>query len=57
MTFSEMYTQIHDINKTLKGSNFQRVEVEKEFFKDLEKVFDEVAEDVSWFHIMDEDDG
>lgn len=57
MTFSEMYTQIHDINKTLKGSNFQRVEVEKEFFKDLEKVFDEVAEDVSWFLIMDEDDG
>lgn len=59
-SFMGMYRLIHDINKALKNTNFQRVEVSKEFFKDLEKVFDEVAEEITWYHIMDDmkkDDG
>lgn len=59
-SFMGMYRLIHDINKALKNTNFQRVEVCKDFFKDLEKVFDEVAEAVTWhsmFESMKEDDG
>ena len=60
MTFTGMYRLVHDINKRLSDTNFRRVEVGKEFFKDLEKVFDEVAGEMAFEYIMDEmkkDDG
>lgn len=59
-SFMGMYRLIHDINKQLSKTNFQKVEVGKNFFKDLEKVFDEAAEAITWCNIMDamkEDDG
>lgn len=60
MTFFGMYRLIHIINKRTAEANCQSVEVGKQFFRDLEKVFDEVAEVVAWRNIMDgmkEDDG
>ena len=57
MNFKEMYKLVHSINRQIKEGKFHRVEVESEFFKDLEKVFDEVAEEISWYYIMVEHDG
>ena len=34
-------------NSKLSATNFKRIEVSEEFFRDLEKVFDEIADVVS----------
>lgn len=47
-SFIGMYKLIHDINNRLSVTNFRKVEVNKEFFKDLEKVFEEVADVISF---------
>lgn len=59
-SFIGMYRLIHDINNSLSVTNFRKVEVNKEFFKDLEKVFEEVADVVSFcplFESTKKDDG
>lgn len=37
-SFMGMYLMVKDINDTISKKNIQTVEVEKEFFQDLEKV-------------------
>ena len=58
VSFMEMYRLIVDINNKLSATNFKlsvtnsrlsatnfkRVEVSEEFFRDLEKVFEEIAD-------------
>ena len=51
MNFIEMYRLVRDINDRLSVSNFKTVDVNTEFFKDLEKVFDNIA-DVLSYHPM-----
>ena len=43
-----MYRLIKDINDRLSVTNFKRVDVNTEFFKDLEKVFDDIADVISY---------
>ena len=43
-SFMRMYGFIRDINNKLDETNIKSVEVNTEFFKDLEKVFDEIAD-------------
>ena len=38
VSFMGMYLMVKDINDTISKKNIQIVEVEKEFFQDLEKV-------------------
>ena len=38
MNYYRMYLTVHHLNETISERNVQIVEVEKEFFKDLEKV-------------------
>lgn len=47
-SFMRMYRIIRDINNMLSVKNFKSVEVRKEFFKDLEKVFEEIADVLSY---------
>lgn len=59
-SFIGMYRLIHDINNRLVVTNYKSVEVNKEFFKDLENVFDEVADVISFcplFESTKKDDG
>ena len=43
-----MYRLIKGINDRLSVTNFKRVDVNTEFFKDLEKVFDDIADVISY---------
>ena len=47
VSFMGMYRLIHDLNNKLSVTDFNHVTVNKEFFKDLEKVFEEIADVVS----------
>ena len=38
MNYYRMYLTVHHVNETISERNIQIVEVEKEFFQDLEKV-------------------
>ena len=38
MNYYRMYLMVHHLNETVSEKNIQIVEVEKEFFQDLEKV-------------------
>ena len=42
-----MYRLIHDLNNKLSVTDCNRVTVNKGFFEDLEKVFEEIADVVS----------
>ena len=44
----ELYRLIVDINNKLSMTNFKRVEVSEKFFRDLEKVFEEIADVLSY---------
>ena len=44
VSFMKMYRLIRPINNNLPVTDFERVLIEKEFFEDLEKVFDEIAD-------------
>ena len=44
VSFMKMYRLIRNINNNLPVTDFERVLIEKEFFEDLEKVFDEIAD-------------
>ena len=46
-SFMRMYGFIRDVNNKLHVTNLKRVEVSVEFFRDLEKVFEEIADVVS----------
>ena len=48
VSFIEMYRLIKGINDRLSVTNFKRVDVNTEFFKDLEKVFDDIADVISY---------
>ena len=47
-SFMRMYGFIRDINNKLDDTNIKSVEVRTEFFKDLEKVFEEIADVLSY---------
>ena len=47
-SFIGMYRLVRDINNRLSVTNFKRVDVNTEFFKDLEKVFEEIADVISY---------
>ena len=47
-SFMRMYRFILDINNKLDETNFNCVEVRDKFFKDLEKVFEEIADVLSY---------
>ena len=47
-SFIGMYKLVRDINDRLSVSNFKSVDVNTEFFKDLEKVFDDIADVLSY---------
>ena len=67
VSFMGMYRLVRDINNKLSAtnfklsvanskisvSNFKRVEVSEEFFRDLEKVFDEIADVISCCPLFD----
>ena len=53
VSFMGMYRLIRDINDRLSSTNFKRVEVSKEFFKDLEKVFEETVDVISYCPLFD----
>lgn len=46
-SFMTMYGFIRDLNNKLSESNFNTAEMSEEFFRDLEKVFEEIADVVS----------
>ena len=48
VSFMGMYRLIRDINDRLSVTNFKRVDINTEFFKDLEKVFDDIADVISY---------
>ena len=48
VSFMGMYRLVRDINNRLSVTNFKRVDVNTEFFKDLEKVFDDIADVISY---------
>ena len=52
-SFIGMYRLIRDFNNALSAKNFKRVEVSTEFFKDLEKVFDDIADVLSYCPLME----
>lgn len=54
MNFIEMYRLVRDINDRLSVSNFKTVDVNTEFFKDLEKVFDNIADVLSYLPMFGE---
>lgn len=52
-SFIGMYRLVHDINSRLSVTKFKNVTVNTEFFKDLEKVFKEVVDVVSYCPLFD----
>ena len=48
VSFMRMYRFIRDINNKLDGTNFNCVEINEKFFRDLEKVFDDIADMLSY---------
>lgn len=53
VSFMGMYRLIRDINNKLSVTDCNRVTVNKGFFKDLEKVFEEIADIVSYCPLFD----
>ena len=48
VSFMRMYRFIRDINNKLDETNFNCVEINEKFFRDLEKVFDDIADVLSY---------
>ena len=48
VSFMGMYRLIHDLNNKLSVTDCNRVTVNKGFFEDLEKVFDGIADVISY---------
>ena len=48
VSFIGMYRLIRDINNRLSVTDLNRVSVNKEFFKNLETVFEEIADVISY---------
>lgn len=53
VSFMGMYRLIRDINNKLSVTDCNRLAVNKGFFKDLEKVFEEIADIVSYCPLFD----
>ena len=53
VSFMEMYRLVRDINNRLSVTNFKRVNVNTEFFRDLEKVFDVIADVISYLPLFE----
>ena len=47
-SFMRMYRFIRYVNNKLDGTNFNCVETNEKFFRDLEKVFDEITDVLSY---------
>ena len=54
MTFLSMHRLVSNINFWISKNNLQKVEVGSGFFKALEKVLDEVADDVYFNSYMED---
>ena len=53
VSFMGMYRLIRDFNNKLSVTDCNRVTVSKEFLKDLEKVFEEIADVISYCPLFD----